>query len=327
MKKFLWIFLFLIFLGISHAYVSVEPHIPSKIQAKEPVMIVIDFDSNEPFDVIVLFDKSFEILNWEVSNVSKPRYTFEFKEYTYKEKERKSYHWGFPPSTGHIFITIRQPESGDYQINTIITHKGGFVAKDYKISAVPILKEIKPTCGNGICEPGEDLNSCPVDCRGGRVISPPPFLSTILLLLALMLALTGFYLRYVYIEGRMEEIMAKYENVDEVQKYVMRLMKIGVSEDRIREALVRAGWKEDAELLIQEKRKEIERLFKSIPRERVFYCKKCERTFSYESAMDNMFTCPYCGEQLIAMEPQEIEKEIEKKIKKIEEEIKEVEKI
>ena len=80
------------------------------------------------------------------------------------------------------------------------------------------------------------------------------------------------------------------------------------------------------ELLIRKKDEEIIKLRKkALDVQQVFYCKRCDKSYSYAKAMEYMFFCPSCGGELIALESSELRKKIDEKIEKIQREKKEIE--
>ncbi len=82
------------------------------------------------------------------------------------------------------------------------------------------------------------------------------------------------------------------------------------------------------EILLIEKDEEIAKLKEqALDVQQVFYCESCDKSYSYESAIENMFFCPLCGNPLIALESNKIKEKINHKIVKILKEKQELEEI
>ncbi len=72
------------------------------------------------------------------------------------------------------------------------------------------------------------------------------------------------------------------------------------------------------EMLLEEKDKEIARLKRiEMEAQQFFRCDSCKKDYSYIQAMDATFFCPNCGDYLIAVETDDMQKEINKKVKRI----------
>ena len=82
------------------------------------------------------------------------------------------------------------------------------------------------------------------------------------------------------------------------------------------------------ELLLNKKDEEIAKLMKKyLDEQQVFYCKECDKMFSYSEAIEHMFFCPYCGSQLEAVEQTKFKQKIKEKIAKLQKEKKAIEAI
>ena len=65
-------------------------------------------------------------------------------------------YWGSPDGTGYSDTCVDANYDG-------ICDNPYTLATD-NIDYLPLAKYVAPYCGNGICEPGEDYNTCPADC-------------------------------------------------------------------------------------------------------------------------------------------------------------------
>ncbi|MDD5181975.1 MAG: hypothetical protein PHC66_02270 [Candidatus Nanoarchaeia archaeon] len=81
-------------------------------------------------------------------------------------------------------------------------------------------------------------------------------------------------------------------------------------------------------ILIRKKEEKIEKLDKEMLKQHdSFFCQNCNKNFEYTEAIENMFFCNSCGNQLAAINITEVKKKIQQEIEKLRSEIAEIKKI
>ncbi len=208
--------------------------IPSKLGVGINNTIFITYETNQTTDIAVLLPTNFKVIDWDATTRD-----FEYKERVYMNKNWLVYKWR-AEGKGHIKLVVDPVKTGDYEILVITTYFLGFDQKKYEVLAVPP-SEIKPVCGNNICEVGEIL-SCPSDCiRVGKM-------TAIFITLSIASAIISgvlFYYAREYMKRNLLmyiQLLSKIGGGMKLYEFVKKARLLGLSEDEIRRRLISAGW-------------------------------------------------------------------------------------
>ncbi|MBI2507668.1 PKD domain-containing protein [Candidatus Woesearchaeota archaeon] len=130
--------------------------------------------------------------------------------------------------------------------------------KDAVLVVIP--KELSPSlipfnCGDGVCNPAEDIISCPEDCREEKVVVSGfpwiPFIVTVILILGLGFA---FYKFKLYQKLKLYEVInllsSRFKKspfksgveLAKVRSYIKSALDKGYDEEKIADSLLERGW-------------------------------------------------------------------------------------
>ncbi|MCD6575719.1 MAG: hypothetical protein J7K73_01005 [Nanoarchaeota archaeon] len=165
--------------------------IPENVNYSEPFSINIHINpGNETtFDLVALFPVGWTVTNWSANfeDVS-----LEHRDTTYLGEDVSAFRWRFDDVTGDVNLNIKVMPSGlGNKVSFVWVYPSGFSSQEFGI-------KMNAVCGNGICEPGENIFTCPSDCPYF-----PQMFWVIVLLIATGIAVAGIiYREYVKLEKK-----------------------------------------------------------------------------------------------------------------------------
>ncbi len=212
-------------------------NIPEYMPANTTIYANLNVNSSNKFDVVILLPHDFTFLKQSV-NASQFNYWFEEKMYKYKGSEWVGLHWHFNTPGNYeislIFIPPYVDRLDKYEI-IYTTETGEFSEKIIPIriytgNAPP------PICGNGVCEPGENMFTCPSDC-GGTV----SYVMDILIVVGVALSASVIMLWYMK-HKKFEQELENMYNIDKLIAYIKSAFSAKIPEWKIKQNLYSTGW-------------------------------------------------------------------------------------
>ena len=124
---------------------------------------------------------------------------------------------------------------------------------------IVIPKELSPSlipfnCGDGVCNPAEDIISCPEDCTEERVVSGFPWMAYIITMIIIFGLGVGLYKFKLYKKLKLNEIAdlltARFKKspfksgveLAKVRSYIKSALEKGYEENKITNSLLERGW-------------------------------------------------------------------------------------
>ncbi|MCD6547545.1 MAG: hypothetical protein J7K22_03265 [Nanoarchaeota archaeon] len=157
MKKLVFFALMFFMFSIAYSKVSVQTNIPERLTYKVPVNMIINISSDsQKYDVALITPIGWDVIWYNVSTSS----GFDKKDSLYLGQESTVFRWIFRNvSEKNVYINLSfvPLSTGEFKVYVLWTYPGGFSSKEFKVSLTPV-------CGNYICEPGESVFICPIDC-------------------------------------------------------------------------------------------------------------------------------------------------------------------
>ena len=184
MKKLILMAIALIIIGSSFAF-NVIVNLPTQVGKNSSVSAYIKLNgSADKVDIGVIMPNSWKLSSWDVYGI--PKFNAKLKYEDMNGSKVPHLMISNVVEQGEIKLNFVQSNGGTLKF--IITYKSGsdtgffFVNKSVKVKSV--------ICGNGICEPGENSQNCPVDCQVAKHTS---YLSLIALTI-LIIGGIGFWI-------------------------------------------------------------------------------------------------------------------------------------
>jgi len=165
--------------------------VPENVSYSKPFNISVQINpGNETmFDLVALFPTGWSVTNWStnVEGVS-----LEHRDTNYMGKDVSAFRWRFNEVTGDVNLKVEVMPSGvGDKVSFVWVYPNGFSSQEYGI-------KMSAACGNGICEKGENVFTCPSDCPYF-----PQMFWVAVLLIATGIAVTGvIYREYLKVEKK-----------------------------------------------------------------------------------------------------------------------------
>jgi hypothetical protein len=195
LKKFIFLIaVSLLVIGVSFAQIDISRTSSSPVQVNEPYTATLKTGAvtYSQFDIAELLPVGWELTDWGVSgNASAVK--FEHSTTSYIGSVREVYKWSFSeaaPNGAEVRYTAIPRRAGSFNITTMTTYTSpaGFSSSENKIFVGGTTPNMM--CGNNICESiyGENLFTCPQDCRFNLLSNPMVMLSVLILAMAIIFA-------------------------------------------------------------------------------------------------------------------------------------------
>lgn len=153
------------------------------------INIQINPGNETTFDLVALFPVGWTVTNWSASVEG---VSLEHRDTTYMGEDVSAFRWRFDDVSGNVSLNVKVMPSGfGDKISFVWVYPNGFSSQEFGI-------KMKAVCGNGICEPGENIFTCPSDCPYF-----PQMFWVVVLLIATGIAVAGvIYREYVKLEKK-----------------------------------------------------------------------------------------------------------------------------
>ena len=156
--KYIVLALVLLLLGNAFA-LTVELNAPSEVAPGKQISTQIILSGKADIaDIGVILPSGFKFDSWKVYGVEKNKVNVS-NEIVYG---KKMVHFQIKGINGKITLETNFVANSSGKLDFVVTYKeGNFTSMAYKSTYIKIKESV---CGNGICEPGENMFNCPVDC-------------------------------------------------------------------------------------------------------------------------------------------------------------------
>ena len=158
MKKVIPFIIFLLIIGISFS-LGTEIKMPNETGVNSTVLSSIKLTGNaDKVDLALIVPSGWTLESWNVYGIPKENVNFTYENLNGKKIPHFKIKDLVSEATFSLYFKIK--ESG--KLESIVTYQ-----KDNNSGFSIASKSLKikySTCGNGICEPGENAKNCPVDC-------------------------------------------------------------------------------------------------------------------------------------------------------------------
>lgn len=162
MKKLICLSIFFILVSTVFA-ATVGRDIPSRVNPNEKITVKLNINNIQVSDAVKTFaieestPSGFSITDWSISGIK------ETKEQVKTQFAGNNYKWEFTPtgSSATITYTTTAPSLGSYTFKATWFDLSGMSGATDGMTTVTV-REI--TCGDGVCEGGENTDNCETDC-------------------------------------------------------------------------------------------------------------------------------------------------------------------
>jgi hypothetical protein len=182
----------LLVISISAADIGISRTASEPVQVNEPYTATLKTGAvtYSQFDIAELLPVGWELVDWSASgNASAVK--FEHSTTSYIGSVREVYKWSFSEAAANgveVKYTAIPRRAGSFNITTMTTYSSpaGFSSAENKIFVGGTTPNMM--CGNDICELlyGENVFTCPQDCRFNMLTNPMVMLSVLILAMAII---------------------------------------------------------------------------------------------------------------------------------------------
>ncbi len=156
--KYVSLALILLLIGNTFA-LTVELNAPNEVASGKQISTQIVLSGKaDVVDVGVILPKGFKMTSWNIYGIEKSNVNVS-NEMVY---DKKMVHFQIKNVDGKVTLETNFITNSSGKLDFVVTYKeGNFTSMAYKSAYIKITEFV---CGNGVCEPGENIFNCPVDC-------------------------------------------------------------------------------------------------------------------------------------------------------------------